>query len=149
MEEVNNSIKSEPSQVEMAKLENALLQAEYRYGKDIAKLQQALIRARKMGTLSFIGIHLRLIFLEELSKTIPVENALYKWKSKCVTDNATRNKRVKKILYSIYKTIITRAFYVFKERRFKRSLSEKPVEGPSYAQGALSPLSSEDDDLEI
>lgn len=140
---------AEPSQIEQAKLENALLQAEYRYSKDISKLQEALLRARKLGILNLIGLHLRIVFILESSRSLPLEHALYKWRSKCVTNHATRNKVLLKILKSLYKTLMTRAFYIFKERRFRRALSEKFVEGPVYARGAVSPLSSDDDDLEI
>ena len=66
-----------------------------------------------------------------------------------MTNNASRNKRVKSILVSLYKTVIVRAFYIWKERRMRKISVDKSVEGPIFAQGALSPLSSEDDDLEI
>jgi hypothetical protein len=141
--------RSEPTQIELAKLESALLQAEYKYSRDITKLQEALLRARKLGILNFIGLHLRIVFILESSKTLPLERALFKWKSRCVTNHATRNKLFLKIMKSLHKTIITRAFYVMKERRFRRALSEKEVEGPVYARGAVSPLSSDDDDLDI
>ena len=149
--EDQNEFKSEPTQIEQAKLENLLLQAEYRYGKDIIQLQDALIRARKIGMLHLVGIHLRIVFLTELTNTMPLERALYKWKSKCVTDFVSRNKKLKVVLRSLYLTNITRAFYIMKERKMKarQSLSDHMVEGPMYAQGALSPLSSDDDDLEI
>jgi len=147
--EEDSEFKAEPSQIEQAKLENALLQAEYKYGKDIKKLQDALIRARKMGVLHLIGIHLKIIFLAEIAKTIPLERALFKWRSKCVVDLTSRNRKMKAVLNSMYHTIITRAFYVFKERRMQREHEEKSVEGPIFAQGALAPLSSDDDDLEI
>lgn len=143
---------SEPSQIEQAKLENALLQAEYRFSKDISKLQEGLMRARKLGILNLIGLHLRIVFILESSRLLPLERLFYKWRSKCVTNHATRNKAFYKILKSLYKTLITRAFYILKERRFKRALSEKIekfVEGPVYARGAVEPLSSDDDDLEI
>jgi hypothetical protein len=149
MDDHESDFRTEPTQLEMAKLENALLQAEYKYGKDILTLEGALIRARKMGILHLVGLHLRMVFVTELSKVIPLERAIYKWKSLCVTNNAARNNKFKMILKSLYKTTITRAFYILKERRFRRSMSEKPVEGPVYAHGAMSPLSSEDDDLEI
>lgn len=149
MEESEGEFRAEPTQIELAKLENALLQAEYRYGKDIAKLQEGLIRARKISILHLVGIHLKMVFLTEFSKSIPLEKALYQWKSKCVTNNASRNKRVKSILVSFYKTVIVRAFYIWKERRMRKISVDKSVEGPVFAQGALSPLSSEDDDLEI
>ena len=141
--------RSEPSQIEQARLEAALLNAEYKFGRDLTKLQEALIRARKLGVLNIIGLHLRIVFILESSKTLPYERALFKWKSRCVTNHATRNKILFKITKSLYKTAITRAFYIMKERRFRRALSEKNVEGPIYARGAVSPLSSDDDDLDI
>lgn len=149
MEDNESEFRNEPTLVEMAKLENALIQAEYRYGKDISKLQNALIRARKMGMLHLVGIHSRLIFLTEFSMVIGLERAFNKWRCICVANFATRNKKFNAMVKAMYLTSLTRAFYIMKERRFRRSVSEKAVDGPVFAHGAMSPLSSDDDDLEI
>ena len=149
MEENDGEFKAEPTQIEIAKLENALLQAEYRFGKDVSKLQDALIRARKMGVLHLVGIHLKLVFLTEFSMTIPMERALNKWKCLSVANFASRNKKLRAMVRSVYLTNITRAFYIMKERRLRSTVVEKAVEGPIFAHGVMSPLSSDDDDLEI
>ena len=149
MEENDGEFKTEPTQIELARLENALVQAEYRFGKDVSKLQDALIRARKMGVLHLVGIHLKLVFLTEFSLVIPMERALNKWKCLCVANFATRNRKLRGMIRSVYLTNITRAFYILKERRLRSEVAEKAVEGPNFAQGVMAPLSSDDDDLEI
>ncbi|OMJ82102.1 hypothetical protein SteCoe_17265 [Stentor coeruleus] len=106
----------EHEQLEIARLEQALLQAEYVYKNDTSLLQQALIRCRRIENLHLLGLHLKFRPILKKIRTLPVQYLFYRWKSRCSIDRTNRIKKVAKLLKHIYKKIMTRGFVIFRER---------------------------------
>mmetsp|Transcript_10018 Transcript_10018/g.9946 ORF Transcript_10018/g.9946 Transcript_10018/m.9946 type:complete len:83 (-) Transcript_10018:163-411(-) len=63
---------------EETKFENLLILAEQRYGNDIIKLQEAVVRAKKLGLIHIMGLHYKLRPLFKMTLKLLVENAFYK-----------------------------------------------------------------------
>ena len=131
--------------IEVARLENLLTVAEYKYARDISKLQQALLRTRRLGNIHIVGLHLKLIPLYEAAETLPMEYAFYHWKSQCNTDSAYKYKKFGSLLKYFYGKIMIKNFIVFREQAY-RSVFLKMAEGNEYAHGSVPPLMSPADD---
>lgn len=125
-----------------AGLEKSLVLAEQRYAKDIGKLQQALLRTRKLGVLHIVGLHLQLLPLLEATNTLPTERVFYQWKSNCVPNKSTNIKALVKLLKHLYNKHLVKDFVRFKEQVLRNTL----MTGKGYAQGNVPPLALPDDD---
>jgi len=134
---------------EVARLENDLTQAEYRYTKDVSKLQQALLRAKQLKNIHLVGLHLRMYPLVEAAHTVPVEKAFYKWKAGSSIDRNYKFEKTLRLMRHFTKKLLTRAFISFRERA-KQAPLEKKLQKPVYSNGALPPiLPPDDDELEL
>ena len=110
MEEIDHE------EMEVEKLETALLQAEYKYRADVMLLQQALVRSKRIHNLHMITLHLKVKPLLKTIKNLPLQYLFYKWKAKCNIDRTYRVKKVSKLIRYIYKKQLAKAFILFRER---------------------------------
>lgn len=110
MEEIDHE------EMEIDKLEAALLQAEYRYLNDISILQQGLMRCKKMDNIHILALHVNFRKLFRASKVLPMQCLFYQWKSGCNIDRTNRVKKVAKLLKFLYRQNLTKAFVLFRER---------------------------------
>jgi hypothetical protein len=102
--------------IEIVGLENALLQAEYKYRADMLLMQKALLRTKRLENLHILTLHLKFKPLLKSIKRLPVQYLFYRWKSKCNIDRTNRIKKVAKLLRYLYKKNMTKAFLLFRER---------------------------------
>ena len=131
--------------VEVARLENLINVAESKYARDISKLQQALLRTRRLGNIHIVGLHLKMIPLYEATSVLPLECSFYRWKRQCEGGAVKRYEPMGRVLRYLYKKTMIKKFVLFREQAY-RSIFIKVGEGNEFAKGSLPPLSAPDDD---
>ncbi|CAG9329201.1 unnamed protein product [Blepharisma stoltei] len=129
---------------DIARYENLITLAEYRYNRDASKLEQALLRTRKLGNIHLVGLHLRMIPLIEAAQTLPLEYAFYNWKSECRGPSINKLEKHKKLFRHLSRKILTRAFILFREKSYLPQ--NETMDGPGYAHGALPPIYAPEED---
>lgn len=142
--EIGDNPREQSSKIDKAKYENLITLAEFRYARDISKLEQSVLRTRKLGNIHLVGLHLRMIPLIEAAQTLPMEHAFYKWKSGFKPSKVNKLEKHKKLFRHLSKKILMRAFILFREKG--QFVELESMDGPEYAHGALPPIYAPDED---
>lgn len=129
---------------EVANLEEKLARSEMIYGKDIYKLQQALLRTWRLGIIHLVLLHLKLYSAAKASMRLPLEAAFYKWKGSCGISRKYRVKKVFSLVRHLYMIRMLRTWAILKERT-SRVPFERIIDGNVYDHGAMPPISFPDD----
>jgi len=132
---------------ESSRLESVLALSEFKYAKDITRLQQALLRARRMQHLALISLQLRLLPVVRTVQRLMVKCGFYKWKGASAVTISYRYKRTMASLRHVGKKKLQRAFITFRERGIRAAFMRR-IEKPVFANGALAPVSLSDSDSE-
>lgn len=130
---------------EASSLEEKLARSEMIYGKDIYKLQQALLRTWRIGILHLVLLHLKLYSAAKASMRLPLEAAFYKWKGTCGISRKYRVKKVFSLVRHLYMMRMLRTWAILKERASRAPL-ESIVDGHVYNHGAMPPISFPEED---
>ena len=130
---------------EAGRLEAVLAASEFKYAKDITRLQQALLRARRLQYLSLVALQLRLVPVVRTVQRLVVRCGFYKWKGATSMNISYRYKRTMAALRHLGKKKLMRSFITFRERGFRAAFMRK-IDKPVFANGALAPVSLSDSD---
>ena len=132
---------------EPGRLETVLAISEFKYAKDITRLQQALLRARRLQYLALISLQLRLVPVVRTVQRLVVKCGFYKWKGASAVTISYRYKRTMASLRHVGKKKLQRAFITFRERGIRAAFMRR-IEKPIFPNGAMAPVNLSDSESE-
>jgi hypothetical protein len=129
---------------EASRLEQQLALSEYKYSQDIARLQQALLRTKRLQSLYLVCMQLRLRPVVQGVFRLVLSCAFYKWKSRCNLQSNYRIRKARLVVCMRLRIVLMREFTIFRERtllvKAERALGSLPA-----MQGAQAPVVPPDD----
>lgn len=129
---------------EASRLEQQLALSEYKYTRDIAKLQQALLRTKRLQTLYLICMHMRVRAVSKGIIKLFISCGFYKWKSYCNLQSNYRVRKARLVIFQRLRIILMREFIIFRERILRVKAEQTLVLLPMM-NGALAPIAPPDD----